>query len=144
MSAILESVLTDQQRAEADAADRKALAQIKAYNALQTALKRPSRCIAAEVSEAASAYAKQQTQHEGATLAEREHIQAVYELATLRAKLTQKDKDLREAVQALQDRARDAFDCGRNLDQDALEAAWDDEAPEDYAQFKRLWWGAQA
>ena len=51
---------------------------------------------------------------------------------------------LKEAVQALQDRARDAFDCGRGLSQDDLEAAWADEAPEDYAQFVRLWNGAQS
>lgn len=68
---------------------------------------------------------------------------ARYEIALLRERLAQKDADLIEAVSALEARARDAFDCGRFLPQDVLEAQWDAEAPEDYAQYKRLWWGAQ-
>ena len=137
MSECLEQLLTSTQRREADAAD--AMRIIDAHRP-----KRPGRAIVADVMEAASAYAKRETQHPGATLAEREHLRAVYELAMLRTKLAQKDKDLREAVQALQDRARDSFDCGRGLSQDDLEAAWADEAPEDYAQFVRLWNGAQS
>ena len=97
---------------------------------------------AADSSAAASAYAKAQTQYPGATLTEREHIAQVYELSALRLALARKDRDLGEAVQALLDRARDAFDCGQRLPQDALEAAWDAETPADYAQFQRLRAGA--
>ena len=64
-------------------------------------------------------------------------------LAVALDRLAQKDRDLREAVQALHDRAKDAFDCGFNLSDEALEEAWEIEAPADYEQYKRLQAGAE-
>lgn len=49
-----------------------------------------------------------------------------------------------EAVQVIEERARDAFDCMRALDQEAFEAAWHDEVPADYVQWLRLKQGAEA
>lgn len=74
---------------------------------------------------------------------ERAQLAALLRAQVLRLfqRAEQKDRDLREAVQALQDRARDAFDVRGDMSQDALEAAWEAEAPEDFAQFKRLWFG---
>lgn len=123
MSELLESRLTTSQRREADAAD--AMAVIDAHRP------KPPRFAQTYCSQCGRKQGPGDSGHSSCST----HCNAVA--------LEQKSKDLREAVQALQDRARDAFDCGRNLDQEALEAAWADEEPAHYAQFQRLWFGAQ-